>query len=226
MTSTSPLKNVPFNNINLSGLQKKYGMPKQVKDQSRFFPDKIADTGKDPKGSYSGFIKNDIFKPLSRNLNELPNFVKPYRYYEPIRLNQNEINNVDQKWALNTNKKCTSPDQIPKKQQFKEYNFPSLNKDPVKTEMYKNTYLKSDNISIRYPNLDKNTNINSLNENLNGLYYNTNSNNNDNNNFISHISSKSLNYDNNNNNYNLYSPNLNNYKDNKAGLVLNFKSKY
>lgn len=168
MTSTSPLKNIPFNNINLAGLQKKYGMPKQVKAHGRFFPDKIADTGRDPKGGYSDFIKNDILKPLNRNLEDLPISFKPYQKYELSKINSSDNLNLDNnKWSLNTSKKFTSPEKIPKMQQYKDYIFPNLTKDPEKVEKYKNTYLKSDNISIRYPNLDdsKFKNINVFNDN-------------------------------------------------------------
>jgi hypothetical protein len=223
MTSNVPFNNVPHSNNNLSALQKKFGMPKQVRQLERFFPDKIAYSGKDPKGGYSDFIKNDIFKPLNRNLNDLPKFVKPYEKYDPNKVCKNDIVNYD-KWALNTNKICPSPDLIPKNQQLKDIYFPSMNKNPEKVEMYKNTYLKSDHISIRYPNLEKNKEVNTSIQDKNGYFP-------QNNNSIDDISSlltpKSRNYDViNYNSNNLYSPNLNNYKDNKIGLILNFKSIY
>lgn len=214
MTAPSPIKNLRSNNICLTGLQKQFGMPKQVKEYSRFFPDKIANTGKDPKGGYFDFIKNDLMKPLNRNLDELASNYKPYQKYEKVKL----TNDYD-KWALNTNKKCTSPEMIPKIQQYKEYNYPNLTKDLQKVEKYKNSYLKSDNISIRYPNLEKN------------LYPEISHSSTE----IDHVISRNLNkakdlnvnhnsYNDSGNNNNLYiSPNLNFCKENKLGLIKNFK---
>ncbi len=222
MTAPSPIKNIGFNNINLTGLQKQFGMPKQVKEYSRFFPDKIAYSGKDPKGGFFDFIKNDIMKPLNRNLDDLPSNLKPYQKYELIKQSNIERNIEKEKWALNTNKKCSSPEMIPKIQQYREYNFPKLNKDPEKVEIYKNTYLKSDNISIRYPNIErKNSNpeINNSNKDLSvnnygGIYKNEKD------------YKSNINYDNidnklNNHLHHLSPPNFN--TDDKFGLVKNFK---
>ena len=222
MTAQSPIKNVGFNSISLTGLQKQFGIPKQVKEYSRFFPDKIANTGKDPKGGYLDFMKNDILKPLDRNLEELPSSIKPYKKYEMTKLNKIENNIDNKKWALNTNKKYTSPEMIPKIQQYRDYNFPKLIKDPEKVERYKNTYLKSDNISIRYPNLEKNSNadidksIKKLNHNIYTENYNKEKDYNSNNYY------NNKDQLNNNNNYSSPNPSIDIYD--KSGLTKNFKS--
>lgn len=66
-----------------------------------------------------------------------------------------------QRWALNTDKYCSSEKHLPRLQQFKEYNFPKRNNDDV--HIYQNTFLKSDNIALRNieprRNPDSNSNI-------------------------------------------------------------------
>jgi len=234
MTTTSPLKNAPFNNINFTGLQKNFGAPKQTKECSRFFPDKIANSGKDPKGSYSDFINKDLVKPLSRKLEELPSFIKPYENYELVKFSKNENSNIDnEKWALRTNKKCTSPEQIPKLQQYKEYVFPNLIKDPEKVEKYKNTYLKSDNISIRYPNFEINNNhlrnrsMDIANSNIGQINAHNNINDNNlNSNNENKILNNKYNYFNEKINVETFSPNVNEFKNQKFELIKNFKGEY
>lgn len=224
MTAPSPIKNFGLNNIGLTGLQKQFGMPKQVKEYSRFFPDKIANTGKDPKGGYFDFLKKDSMKPLNRNLEELPNTVKPYQKYEMINIGKLDNNLENNKWAINTNKKCTSPQMIPKIQQYREYSFPNLTKDPEKVERYKNTYLKSDNISIRYPNLENKPEINkSFGELSSKVLSGSYNNGNDSTNSINLSNNNNNSLSNNSNNHPYLSPNQNLYKDDKFALVKNFK---
>lgn len=106
----------------------------------RFIPDKIANTGDDPKGKYLEFIKNDIIKPLNtktRQQNDRNNF------FESCNANR---------WALNTAKTCTSPYKLPKLQPFKEYNFVKI--DPLEAQNHKNSYLKTDHISVKVPTND------------------------------------------------------------------------
>lgn len=93
--------------------------------------DRIAESGNDPKGALVEFIRKDVIKPMIRpKIEEYNNF----------------NNTFTDKWALCTTKNCSNQEQVPKMQQYKEYNFPS--KDGVHVEKYKNFHLKSDNISI------------------------------------------------------------------------------
>jgi hypothetical protein len=117
-------------------VQKTYGKPKPVREFHRMLKDKIADTGYDPKGSYSEFLKNDLIKPLSRSKEPLP-----------------RIESFPKKWALKTDKNCTSEEKVPKIQQFKEYFFPNRTLEDI--EKYRSTFLKSDYVSIRIPKIKK-----------------------------------------------------------------------
>lgn len=55
-------------------------------------------------------------------------------------------NTFTEKWAINTDKRCSSIQSLPKVQQFKEYNFPKRTDNDIKT--YQNFFLKSDNIAL------------------------------------------------------------------------------
>jgi hypothetical protein len=142
-------------------------------------------------GGYLHFINHDILKPVSRDLEEIPNDIKVYQNHYKILKGSNlegDIDKLKEKWTLNTYKKCTSPDNLPKIQQYTDYKYPCLTKDPQKVEAYKNTYLKSDNIAIKYPINDnshsndkhynhspQNLNTNKTNELINDLNINSNS---------------------------------------------------
>jgi hypothetical protein len=118
-------------NIEKSLLRKNYGKPKPVKDYKRFIKDKIADTGLDTKGAIIEMMKNDIIRPLERP--------------QKIR----ERTNIDtEKWALQVQKNCTSIDHLPKIQQYKDYYF--VNRTPQEVEKYKSSFLKTDNVSVKY----------------------------------------------------------------------------
>lgn len=109
--------------------------------QQRLLPDKIANTGEDPKGKYLEFIKHDIIKPLTSKtvLKKEEN-----KFFETCNA---------KRWALNTAKICSSRDLLPKLQPFKEYNFQKV--DPLKEQQLesnqKKTYFKTDHISVKVP---------------------------------------------------------------------------
>mgnify|MGYP000417421979 CR=1 FL=1 len=116
-------------------VQKNYGKPKPVREHKRFIKDKQADTGFDPKGSFIEFMKHDIIKPLDRPKNPIP-----------------ELEPTD-RWSMNTEKKCSKPELVPKYQQFKEYNFISRSQEDV--EKYRSSFLKTDIVAIRVPKIIK-----------------------------------------------------------------------
>jgi len=103
----------------------------------RFIPDKIANTGEDPKRKLVEFIKKDIIKPLSSKL-----MIKDEN-------SSNDLSILNKKWALNTAKICTSPNKLPKLQPFKDYNFVKV--DPLQADNYKKSYFKTDHISVKVP---------------------------------------------------------------------------
>jgi hypothetical protein len=117
-------------------VQKNYGKPKPVREFHRFLKDKIANTGSDPKGNYSEFIKNDLIKPITRSREPLP-----------------KIETTSQKWALRTDKNCPSEEKVPRIQQFKEYFFPNRTQEEI--DNYRSSFLKSDYVSIRIPKIKK-----------------------------------------------------------------------
>lgn len=99
----------------------------------RFIPEKFANTGEDPTGKFIEFTNKDIIKPI-----------KKQNVYEK-KANFTHTN----KWAINTTKNCTSPNNLPKLQNFREYNF--IKRDKTDVDKYRNTYFKTDNISVRVP---------------------------------------------------------------------------
>jgi hypothetical protein len=74
-----------------------------------------------------------VFQPLQR----------PSLYEERKNMNSTQ----SEKWALNTDKYCSTEKYLPRLQQFKEYNFPKRNDSDI--HVYQNTFLKSDNIALR-----------------------------------------------------------------------------
>jgi hypothetical protein len=116
-------------------VQKNYGKPKPVREHKRFIEDKIADTGFDPKGSFIEFMKLDIIKPLDRPK-------------QPVPIPEKKNN-----WALYTDKKCPQQIVVPKIQQFKDYNFISRSQDDI--EKYRSTFIKTDIVAIRVPEIVK-----------------------------------------------------------------------
>ena len=152
------LPNSPTNSklskMGLVGLQKLHGSPKRILDCKRFLPDTIAHSGLDYNGGYLDFIRNDALKPVSKDLEQIPEDLKVYQnHYKNLKGSnlEGDVDKIKEKWALNSYKKCTSPGNLPKTQQFVDYKYPSITKDPTKVEAYKNTYLKTDNIAIKYP---------------------------------------------------------------------------
>lgn len=125
-----------YNSPVRSLLQKVYGHPKPVREYKRFRKEKVADTGSDPNGAILEFIKNDIVRPLER--------LKP----PPERISLDT-----EKWAVGTEKQCSSIEKLPKVQQYKDYYFP--NKSQEDAEKYKSFFHKTDNIAIRVPKINK-----------------------------------------------------------------------
>lgn len=120
-------------------LQKTHGKPKPVREHKRFIKGKVADTGEDPTGGFLHFMKSDINAPLERA--------------SLIESNVNMVQASSNKWAIRTTKQCPAIEKLPKLQQYREYNFPERSQEDV--DRYKSFYLKSDNISIRVPELNK-----------------------------------------------------------------------
>ena len=80
------------------------------------------------------FYKKEIIKPLHRET--LYNQIK-----RPPRKN----------WSLNTTKNCPIEKNLPKRQQFKNYNFHNFPKSTQEKDKYNKTFLSTDHISIHSP---------------------------------------------------------------------------
>lgn len=137
-----------------------------VRPFNRFGKQKIYNTGIDPPKIFIDFINKDPEKPYKR-------------YVSPIITNDTQfIPTSPLRWAVGCTKSCTKKEFVPKYDPFKEYNFikkvkynKTINTCPnsisyEKEEKEENeqnlekTYLPTDHISIREPNLLKLKEIN------------------------------------------------------------------
>jgi len=96
---------------------------------------KAPEVGSLPSKSIEEFMSKDIIKPLQR---------KPL--YNPIN------RPLLKTWALQTNKNCSIEENLPKKQQYKNYYFHKITKEDK--EKYNRYFLPTDHLAIRYPEKD------------------------------------------------------------------------
>ena len=94
---------------------------------------KIADTGIDPQVTFKEFIKKEIIAPLVK-----PNDINYKLSERPERLKE---------WSLGTTKHYVSPEKVPKFQQYKDYNFPSVSNE-AKINYYKKT-ISTDQVAFK-----------------------------------------------------------------------------
>jgi hypothetical protein len=102
---------------------------------SRFIPEKFANSGQDPKGKIIEFADKDLIKPIK----------KPIVFKEEY--DKKILNSTS--WAINTTKICTNEINLPKIQNYRNYNF--IKKNEENSERYKRSYLSTDNISLKIP---------------------------------------------------------------------------
>lgn len=110
-----------------------------MKSPQRFLKEKISNTGQDPRGSIIEFVKKDLIKPLDRKILE-----------KDDNKNNDKLPLINNKWAANAPKICSTPEKLAKIHQFKEYSF--IKKDPIVADLLKKNYIKTDNISIKVQN--------------------------------------------------------------------------
>ena len=146
----------------LKGLSKRqieFDIPHPVREYKRFLSFRISQTGISPEHKFIEFRKKDMIKPLER-----PSLYDKFNIKND-NYNHNDLynskKNKDSKWAIGTVARAPDEDKLPKKQEFKNYYFPPKynNKDP---ERYKNTFLKTDFISIKTPKIIKYNDKNSF----------------------------------------------------------------
>lgn len=102
-------------------------------NNQRFLKERISGTGRDPKGAFHEFVQRDLIRPLE----------KPSIYDKKLQMSTT----YTQKWSLQTGKNCPNEPEVPKIQQFREYNFPKRTENDI--IRYQNNFLSTDNISLK-----------------------------------------------------------------------------
>lgn len=126
------------NPISLSPTQKLFNSINPVRPFHRFRSGKIT-SGNNPDQSYIEFISKDINKPLERpNLHEK---AEKYIPSNPLR------------WSIGCTYHCNDKNLVPKYSNFKEYYFSERKNSDV--EKYESSFLPTDHISIRVPEINK-----------------------------------------------------------------------
>jgi hypothetical protein len=101
----------------------------------KYIPEKFANSGVDPIKQIIEFANKDLIKPIK----------KPNIFSQEI--DQKKLNSTT--WAVGTTKTCTDIKNLPKKQDYKTYNFVKINEQDK--EKYKKIFNKNDNVSIKFP---------------------------------------------------------------------------
>lgn len=126
----------------LTLVQKNFNAYKPVRPFNRFGRPKIANTGIDPSTVFINFNNKDPTKPYNAKDSSIYNeYYQKYIPTEPL------------KWSIGNTCICNDEKLLPRREQFKEYNFTHPKKEDE--EKYRNNYLLTDHISIRMPNTSK-----------------------------------------------------------------------
>ena len=123
---------------------------------NRFLKLKQAGTGYDPQGSLIEFINHDLITPLCKSRSDLS------VYKPPI----SPLNQMRNKFALNTDIILTDITTIPKIQQYKYYNF--INRSKLNEQIQKQKEQEIEKLKTReYPFLSLKSKYGSHSEGLN-----------------------------------------------------------
>ena len=133
----------------LTLVQKSFDFHKPVRPFNRFGKPKIANTGIDPSTVFINFNNKDPTQPYNAKDSSIYN--EDYRKYVPTE---------PLKWSVGNTYVCNDERLLPKKDQFKEYNFSKHIKE--EEEKYRINYLSTDHISIRMPKDSKSVDNKSL----------------------------------------------------------------
>jgi hypothetical protein len=139
----------PYREQKLTIVQKNFHAYKPVRPFNRFGKPKIANTGIDPSTVFINFNNKDPTQPYNAKDSSIYN--EDYRKYVPTE---------PLKWSVGNTYVCNDERLLPKKDQFKEYNFSKHIKE--EEEKYKINYLSTDHISIRMPKDSKSVDNKSL----------------------------------------------------------------
>ena len=131
----------PYKLRSIPKSQKLFSTINPVKPFNRFTKPKISNTGVDPLQTFIDFINKD--------------FPKPYKsQFSPLSINNKSLNVENTKWIVGTTCNCRRKEFLPKLDPYKEYHFIS-NDENKKISNLKMTYLSTDNISIKTPEMLK-----------------------------------------------------------------------
>ena len=132
----------PYKLKSIPKSQKLFSTISPVKPFNRFIKPKLANTGVDPIQTFVDFINKDHPRSYKNQLSLI---------YEE---NKKDLNIENIKWSIGTTCNCSRKEFLPKIDQYKEYHFltKSNNKNNNKLRM---TYLSTDHISIKTPDIIK-----------------------------------------------------------------------
>lgn len=111
----------------------------------RFLPDYTPNSGINIKENFKTFMLKEIVHPIVKERATI---------YPSPKYN---LENSKDKYALNYTLTCPNANLVPKIQQYKQYTFPY--RDNTKADIYAKTYLKTDNIAVKYPSEEDLKNI-------------------------------------------------------------------
>ena len=132
----------PYREQKLTIVQKNFHAYKPVRPFNRFGKPKIANTGIDPSTVFINFNNKDPTQPYNAKDSSVYN--EDYRKYVPTE---------PLKWSVGNTYICNDERLLPRREQFKEYNFSKHIKEDE--EKYRSNYLPTDHISIRMPKVSK-----------------------------------------------------------------------
>ena len=124
----------------ISLTQKNFNTFRPVRPFNRFGKSKISENGIDPEKVFLNFTFHDVKKPYKKPVSEIITNGTKYIPTSPL------------KWSVGTTYTCINEPILPKKDPYKEYNFIKRSDDKT---IYQETYLPTDHISIRMPDLSK-----------------------------------------------------------------------
>jgi len=128
----------PYREPKLTNVQKNFHAYRPVRPFNRFGKPKIANTGIDPSTVFINFNNKDPTHPYNAKDSSVYN--EDYRKYVPTE---------PLKWSVGNTYVCNDERLLPRREQFKEYNFSKHVKEDE--EKYRSNYLSTDHISIRMP---------------------------------------------------------------------------
>ena len=131
----------PYKPLSISKGQKLFSTISPVRPFNRFLKIKKADTGVDPTQIFKNFIKKDFPEPYKRDLTFIHD------------RNKKNITIENSKWSLGTTCNCSRKEFLPKIDPYKEYHFLPNKDENNKVNNLRMTYLSTDHISIKTPDM-------------------------------------------------------------------------